>query len=570
MAAAAASSSSSSAAAAVSLHWFRKGLRLHDNPALVAALAGGATTLKPLFILDPHFARPDVVGTNRYGYLLECLRDLDASLRARGSRLLVVKGAPSDVLPAVVRAWGVTRVTWERDVEPYARARDAALTAALTRLGVSVTLWDPDAVVRRAPGGRVPTAYGSFLKLVEGMPKPAAPLDAPAALPPVGPVPFPPGLPRWAPKATGGGGGSSAAAAADGSSSSSSAAGAGASSGSSSSSSATVAAAPSHHGNDDTADVDYGVPSLAQLGYEPAGHTTSFTGGESGALASLAHHLSRRAWLAGFSKPDTSPTGLTPDTTALSPALKFGTLSCRTFYHGLAGALAAHGGQHTQPPVSLTGQLLWRDFYYANAAAYANYDRMEGNPICRQVPWDYSPGLLAAWAEGRTGYPWIDACMAQLRTDGWLHHLGRHAVACFLTRGDLWQSWEHGAKVFDRLLVDADWALNSGNWMWLSASAYFHQYFRVYSPVAFPKVRGGSASCGAVRVRVKGGGMLQRRTLGTYLRAACAASSPPPTHPRRRRRTPTATTCASGCRSSATSRGSGSTSRGTRRWRCSR
>jgi cryptochrome len=70
---------------------------------------------------------------------------------------------------------------------------------------------------------------------------------------------------------------------------------------------------------------------------------------------------------------------------------------------------------------------------------------------------------------------------------GWIHHLARHSVACFLTRGDLWQSWEAGAEVFDRLLLDADWAINHGNWMWLSASAFFHQYYRVYSPVSFGK-----------------------------------------------------------------------------------
>lgn len=92
-----------------------------------------------------------------------------------------------------------------------------------------------------------------------------------------------------------------------------------------------------------------------------------------------------------------------------------------------------------------------------------------------------------------------------------MHHLARHAVACFLTRGDLWVSWERGARVFDRHLLDADWSINNGNWMWLSASAFFHQvrcgpqrwrlpthagglmrcytlqFFRVYSPVAFGK-----------------------------------------------------------------------------------
>jgi len=65
--------------------------------------------------------------------------------------------------------------------------------------------------------------------------------------------------------------------------------------------------------------------------------------------------------------------------------------------------------------------------------------------------------------------------------------LARHATACFLTRGDLWISWEEGRDVFQRLLLDEDWALNNGNWQWLSASNFFFQYFRVYGPVSFPK-----------------------------------------------------------------------------------
>ena len=68
-----------------------------------------------------------------------------------------------------------------------------------------------------------------------------------------------------------------------------------------------------------------------------------------------------------------------------------------------------------------------------------------------------------------------------------LSYFFRHSVACFLTRGDLWISWEEGQAVFEELLLDADWSLNAGNWMWLSASAFFHQYYRVYSPVAFGK-----------------------------------------------------------------------------------
>lgn len=142
---------------------------------------------------------------------------------------------------------------------------------------------------------------------------------------------------------------------------------------------------------------------------------------------------------------------------------------------------------HTKPPVSLKGQLLWREFFYTVGGATKNFNKMEGNPICRQIDWDENDEFYKAWEESRTGYPWIDAIMMQLKQEGWMHHLARHAVACFLTRGDLYIHWEKGRDTFDRLLIDGDWHVNNGNWMWLSASAFFHQFFRVYSPVSFGK-----------------------------------------------------------------------------------
>jgi cryptochrome len=51
----------------------------------------------------------------------------------------------------------------------------------------------------------------------------------------------------------------------------------------------------------------------------------------------------------------------------------------------------------------------------------------------------------------------------------------------------LYISWTKGQEVFEEWLLDADWSLNAANWQWLSASAFFHQYFRVYSPIAFGK-----------------------------------------------------------------------------------
>merc|ERR1712079_408607 len=184
--------------------------------------------------------------------------------------------------------------------------------------------------------------------------------------------------------------------------------------------------------------------------------------------------------------PQTSPNSLQPSTTVLSPYLKFGCVSCREMYYKLLEVNSK--GKHSQPPVSLVGQLYWREFFYTCGATIDNFDKMVGNKICRQIPWRTDKEEhLKAWKEARTVYPWIDAIMTQLRKEGWIHHLARHSVACFLTRGDLWISWEEGQAVFEELLLDADWSLNAGNWMWLSASAFFHQYYRVYSPVAFGK-----------------------------------------------------------------------------------
>lgn len=210
-----------------------------------------------------------------------------------------------------------------------------------------------------------------------------------------------------------------------------------------------------------------------------------YPGGEVEALDRLKKMLARKAWIRDFEKPNTAPNSIEPSTTVLSPYITHGCLSSRVFYHRLKEVLSK--GRHSKPPVSLMGQLYWREFYYIAATAEPNFDKMVGNKICRQIPWNHDENLLNAWAHGRTGYPFIDAIMRQLRKEGWIHHLARHAVACFLTRGDLWISWEKGQHVFEELLLDADWALNAGNWMWLSASAFYYQYFRVYSPVAFGK-----------------------------------------------------------------------------------
>ncbi|TNN80057.1 Cryptochrome-1 [Liparis tanakae] len=157
--------------------------------------------------------------------------------------------------------------------------------------------------------------------------------------------------------------------------------------------------------------------------------------------------MGRCAWVANFERPRMNANSLLTSPTGLSPYLRFGCLSCRLFYFKLT-ELYRKVKKNSSPPLSLYGQLLWREFFYTTATNNPRFDKMEGNPICVRIPWDKNSEALAKWAEAKTGFPWIDAIMTQLRHEGWIHHLARHAVACFLTRGDLWISWEEGMKQF--------------------------------------------------------------------------------------------------------------------------
>jgi len=145
-------------------------------------------------------------------------------------------------------------------------------------------------------------------------------------------------------------------------------------------------------------------------------------------------------------------------------------------YWDISDLYNANNGETIATPTSgwilFTDQLIWRDYFYSMCRKNLKYDSMAGNPICLQIPWNENEAQLEKWKTGQTGYPFIDAGMRQLLQEGWMHHFVRNAVALFLTRGDLWLSWEKGCAHFRTHLVDSDWAVNAGNWMWVSSSAF--------------------------------------------------------------------------------------------------
>jgi len=88
------------------IYWFRKALRLHDNPALLTCLKK-SNTIYPIFILDPFFVKSANVGPNRWRFLFEALVDLDSSLRKVNSRLYLLQGKPEAVLGEKLREWKI-------------------------------------------------------------------------------------------------------------------------------------------------------------------------------------------------------------------------------------------------------------------------------------------------------------------------------------------------------------------------------------------------------------------------------------------------------------------------------
>lgn len=253
----------------------------------------------------------------------------------------------------------------------------------------------------------------------------------------------------------------------------------------------------------------FSVPTLEEIGIKPP--TTPHHGGETIALKMLDDLCENKEYMATFEKPKTAPTAFSPQsTTLLSPHLHFGSISCREIFWRAQDIVNSFKGKASQPPTSLTGQLLFRDMYFgAQCGIGAVFDQTEDNSHCRFIPWhlpnkiDPSTNLtdqvstytidspiaetwFQRWKYGQTGFPFIDALMRQLQSEGWIHHLGRHAVACFLTRGGAYIAWERGAEVFAEWLLDHEPACNAGNWQWLACVAFYAQYYRVYSPTAFP------------------------------------------------------------------------------------
>ncbi len=161
-------------------------------------------------------------------------------------------------------------------------------------------------------------------------------------------------------------------------------------------------------------------------------------------------------------------------TSRLSPYLKFGVVHPRTLLADLEG----HTGTGAERYVA---ELAWREFYADVLFRSPGSLESDLNPL--GVDYDEPGAGFRAWAQGRTGFPIVDAGMRQLLASGWMHNRVRMITASFLTK-DLHVWWPSGARHFLDHLIDGDLASNTGGWQWTAGTGTdAAPYFRVFNPI---------------------------------------------------------------------------------------
>jgi deoxyribodipyrimidine photo-lyase len=403
------------------LVWLRRDLRADDNAALYHALAA-ARQVWCAFVFDRAILDPLPRADRRVEFIRDGLVDLDARLRALapGAGLIVRNGFARDELPKLAAQLGVQAVYANHDDEPDALARDAAVRGTLADHGIALHTSKDHVVFER---GEVMTGSGGPYSVFT--PYKNAWL---AKLAPFFVKAYP--VQRHA-----------------------------------------AALAPLPPGES--------VPSLADIGFETTNlHELKLPAGATGGESMLDEFLSR---IDRYAATRDFPAVKGPS--YLSTHLRFGTVSIRQLareaWHRMQG-----GSRGAEVWLS---ELIWRDFYHQVLHHHPHVVGASFKPAYDAIRWEHgkhAEELFAAWCEGRTGYPLVDAAMHQINQTGYMHNRLRMVVASFLTK-DLGIDWRRGEAYFALHLNDFDLAANNGGWQWAASTGCDAQpYFRIFNPVS--------------------------------------------------------------------------------------
>ena len=376
------------------IFWFRRDLRLTDNPALLAAIAESDEVLA-LFIIDAKIESES--GPKRLSYLAESLKSLDKSL---DNKLHVFSGDEVEILKNLISKHNISEVHISQEYEPMGAARDIKIEAAgikLVRTGSPYAV-APGRVLK--PSDHTPyKVYTPFYRAwcAHGW---REPVSAPKNIKLVTPV------------------------------------------------------------SSDRNFVNWQLPEGAKIT-------------EAGEVAALARWQEFKAKKLASYDTDRNNAGI-DGTSKLSAHLAWGEIHPRT--------LLAQLGDSTAHDV-FRKEIAWREFYADILFNNPHTDHDYYAPRFKNMRYD-SPGKkFKAWCEGKTGYPFVDAAMRQLLTEGWMHNRTRMVVASFLVK-DLHLEWTLGADFFMAHLVDFDIASNSHGWQWTAGCGTdASPYYRVFNQI---------------------------------------------------------------------------------------
>ena len=406
------------------IHWFRNDLRLADSAALTSATQTGAQII-PVFVLDDTSDNPmDRPGGASRWWLHGSLDALDASLREKGSRLVLRRGPAVSTLLALAAETSAKAIHFQRGYEPRQRAQEQELRQACRDAGIEArrygggALFEPEAV--RTKTGDHYRVFTPFWSACLSLPPPATPLPAPASL-----------------------------------------------------------QSPSRWPASDK------LASWRLLPVKPdwaGGLREAWRPGEAGAGSRLAAFLDgpSTSYATDRDRPDLQ------GTSRLSPHLHFGELSPRQCWQA-ARAKAAQDPARERGLESFVREVGRREFslhllyHWPHIVDRPFRDEFAG--FAWSSDEKANRANLSAWQKGRTGYPIVDAGMRELWQTGWMHNRVRMIVASLLCKHML-IPWQTGAGWFFDTLVDADLASNQASWQWVAGSgADAAPYFRVFNPV---------------------------------------------------------------------------------------
>ena len=411
------------------LVWFRRDLRADDHAALYAACRA-ARQVHCVFVFDADILAPLPRVDRRVAFIRDSLVDLDTQLRSLGlshgvenTGLIVRHGHAAEQIARLSAQLGVQAVYASHDDEPDALARDASARGRLADHGVILHTVKDHVVFERS---EVLTATGSPYSVFT--PYKNAWLKKVDAF----------YLRAW-PVAK---------------------------------HAAALAPWPAAAGAP-------GVPKLADIGFEPTDlHRLKLPTGSTGAHELLADFTDR---IDRYDQARDFPAVKGPS--YLSVHLRFGTVSIRRLARE-AWQRAQGGSRGAEVWLS---ELIWRDFYHQ---ILHHHPRVVGHAFKTEydtIKWEHgkhADTLFAAWCEGRTGYPLVDAAMLQLARTGYMHNRLRMVTASFLVK-DLGLDWRRGEAWFALHLNDFDLAANNGGWQWAASTGCDAQpYFRIFNPVS--------------------------------------------------------------------------------------